>query len=109
MPCRDEGAEGSTSVAGDLVGRGVIHTVQATGDEVEPEFGAGNETLHEYRRVPREQSAGPGPHRRRRAEPDQNEANIVRGILTAVQQKRRTAGPRPESAATSPAQPPDPP
>ncbi len=44
-----------------------------------------------------------------RAEPDQNEANIVRGILTAVQQKRRTAGPRPESAAKSPAQPPDPP
>ena len=76
MPCRDEGAEGSTSVAGDLVGRGVIHTVQATGDEVEPEFGAGNETLHEYRRVPREQSAGPGPHRRRRAEPDQNTIGV---------------------------------
>ena len=31
-----------------------------------------------------------------RADLDQNEANIVRGILTAVQQKRRTAGaPRP--------------
>ncbi len=44
-----------------------------------------------------------------RAEPDQNEANIVRGILTAVQQKRRTAGPRPEPTAKSPAQPPDPP
>jgi tRNA C32,U32 (ribose-2'-O)-methylase TrmJ len=27
-----------------------------------------------------------------RADLDQNEANIVRGILTAVQQKRRTAG-----------------
>ena len=44
-----------------------------------------------------------------RAEPDQNEANIVRGILTAVQQKRRTAGLRPEPTAKSPAQPPDPP
>jgi tRNA C32,U32 (ribose-2'-O)-methylase TrmJ len=44
-----------------------------------------------------------------RAEPDQNEANIVRGILTAVQQKRRTAGPRPEPTAKSLAQPPDPP
>ena len=44
-----------------------------------------------------------------RAEPDQNEANIVRGILTAVQQKRRTAGPRSEPTAKSPAQPPDPP
>jgi tRNA C32,U32 (ribose-2'-O)-methylase TrmJ len=27
-----------------------------------------------------------------RADLDQNEANIVRGILTAVQQRRRTAG-----------------
>jgi TrmH family RNA methyltransferase len=30
-----------------------------------------------------------------RAELDQNEVNILRGILTAVQQKRRQAGPRP--------------
>jgi len=29
-----------------------------------------------------------------RAELDQNEANIMRGILTAVQNKRRQAGPR---------------
>jgi tRNA C32,U32 (ribose-2'-O)-methylase TrmJ len=29
-----------------------------------------------------------------RAEPDQNEINILRGILTAVQQKRRLAGSR---------------
>jgi len=27
-----------------------------------------------------------------RAEPDQNEVNILRGILTAVQNRRRTAG-----------------
>jgi tRNA C32,U32 (ribose-2'-O)-methylase TrmJ len=30
-----------------------------------------------------------------RAQVDQNEMNILRGILTAVQSKRRVAGPRP--------------
>jgi tRNA C32,U32 (ribose-2'-O)-methylase TrmJ len=33
-----------------------------------------------------------------RAELDQNEANILRGILTAVQGKRRQAGPRPPAS-----------
>ena len=44
-----------------------------------------------------------------RADLDQNEANIVRGILTAVQQKRRTAGtPHPPRTAADPAAPRDP-
>ncbi len=34
-----------------------------------------------------------------RAEPDQNEVNILRGILTAVQNRRRTAGGAPRCAA----------
>jgi tRNA C32,U32 (ribose-2'-O)-methylase TrmJ len=34
-----------------------------------------------------------------RCEMDQNEVNILRGILTAVQQKRRAAGAQSESAA----------
>lgn len=45
-----------------------------------------------------------------RADLDQNEANIVRGILTAVQQKRRTAGtPHAPRSAADPAAPQDPP
>jgi tRNA C32,U32 (ribose-2'-O)-methylase TrmJ len=40
-----------------------------------------------------------------RAELDRNEVNILRGILTAVQQKRRTAGP---PAGSDPAPPQDP-
>jgi TrmH family RNA methyltransferase len=44
-----------------------------------------------------------------RADLDQNEANIMRGILTAVQQKRRTAGtPHAPRAAADPAVPRDP-